>query len=884
MKASPQPTPPKWALRLLKFFCKPSLLEYIEGDLQEAFEENLGKYSASKAKWKYILEVLGHFRPPIIQRVNFSAIHLIPSPMLINYLKVGIRQIRKYTLFSALNIVGLAISLAVCLLVIMILMDQYSQDTFHSKKDRIFRIISDRGEGEMQMSDLDRFTATAPIPIAEELKGSFTGIEAVVRMKATWGVELITSKKILDAQGLYVDSVFFQVFDFGKPIGITQNFFKNPHSILLTQSLARKLFGDQDPLGEFIQLGDSDTTSYLVSGVLSDPPKRTHMSFEFLVPFSAVEVQSPQTLNDWGYLWGYYVYVLLEEGEEAVQHLHSALLDISIRRSMEDPYFVYKFEPQALLAINPKDGKVTGNEIGATFPASVLFFLSVLGIIVMASACFNYTNLSIARSLKRAKEIGVRKVIGGRRRELIFQFLIESVLISVLALFLAIFLLEFLIPKFYSLDPHLQKIFDLERSPSVYAVFLGFSIVVGIFAGIFPAFHLSRFQPVQVLKSLSQIKIFSFVGLRKGLLVVQFTLSLIFLMSTLLLIRQYKLFLATDHGFAYKQILNVNLQGQPFEIFVQKAKQISEIERISGSQLKLASGTSYSSKVYKINSRDSLNLHNNFVSPNFLENLDLSLVAGSNFTTADSRIDRTIIINEKTVNDLHLGTPLEAIGKPLKVAVSSDSLAQFTIIGVVKNFYDMDITNPIYPYSFRMDPAKLTYANIRIKESDSKEVLRKLNKVWKELDPSRPLSYAWHDEEVADRYSFLEAGSKIIGLVSFLAIIIACLGLLGMVTYMVEGKIKEVGIRKILGASEKELIWRLSRSFLVLLGIAVLLSLPITFFLNNLWLETFSFRVKLNAEILLLGLGSIGVLSLLMIISQTYKAAKGNPVDALRSE
>ena len=883
MKPSQDSTPPRWALRFLRWFCKPELLEYIEGDLRETFDDNLGKYSFRKAKRKYSKEVLGMFRPGIIRNFHITSIHPIPNVMFFNYLKVGFRQIRRHALFSFLNIFGLAMSMAICLLVIMIIVDQFSYDKFHKKADRIFRVISVRGGEQTAVEDLKRFNATSPIPIAEELRDNYTGIESLARIHRVYGTDMRSPNKTLSSHGLYVDQSFFTIFDFGKIQGNAFTALQEPFSLFLTQSLAKKLFGEKNPVGQWVRMGSSEE-DFIVKGIIEDPPRRSHMKFEFLASFSSIESRAPENLSDWGYIWGYYVYLLLD-APEAEQKLNLALEEISTRRSAYDPYYSYKFEAQALNDINPRDGRVSGNEMGNTLPYFVFYFLSSLGLIIILSACFNYTNLSIARSLKRAKEIGIRKVVGGRRRQLLNQFIIESVLVSIFALLLAIVLLEFLIPRFYRLDPHVSGIFYLQRTPQVYFLFLLFSIGVGVIAGLIPALHLSKYRPIQVLKNLSQVKIFSFGGLQKGLLVFQFVLSLIFATSTLFLAKQYKLLLHTDHGFSFDDILNVNLHGNSYDIFAQAAQQLKEVEAVSGSQLKMATGTAHSLNTYIPNSTDSLSLHANFVSSNFLQNLKLTLLAGSELPEqALTRGEQYIVLNEKAVEKLGLGAPQEAIGQPLQVSVSSDSSSYLTVIGVVKDFYDMDITSPVYPYGFRQGKAHFQFANIRFHPGETQAGLAKLNELWREIDPHHTFTYDYYQDEVADRYGFIQAGSKVVGLIGVLAIVIVLLGLLGMVTYMVEGHIKEIGIRKILGANAKQLVWRLSKGFLILLGIATIISIPLSALINNLWLESFAFRVPIDVSVFLIGVGGVLLLSAVIIISQTLGAAKGNPVEALRSE
>ncbi|MEM9718948.1 MAG: FtsX-like permease family protein [Bacteroidota bacterium] len=877
-------SPPKWALYFLRWFCKPELLEYIEGDLIETFENNLEAFSLRKAQRKYTWEVLGLLKPGIIRNFHLTSIHPFSTAMLFNYLKVGLRQIRRHALFSGLNIIGLAVSMSVCLLVIMVLVDQFGYDKFHKNKDRIYRVISARGPEDRPIENLTRFNATSPLPIADELSNNYTGIESIVRMHRVYGTDLKIPDKILPSHGLYVDHNFLSVFDFGEIQGDLSESLREPFTLILSQSLSRRLYGDEDPMGKIIQLG-SEGEDYIVTGVIEDPPIRSHIRFEFLASFSSLESLKLQNLQDRSYIWGYYVYMLLDRTPGVERKVSTALAEISAQFSELDPYYKYKFEPQALGDITPRDGRVTGNEIGPSLPFFLFYFLSALGFIIILSAGFNYTNLSLARSLKRAKEIGIRKVVGGKRRQLVTQFIIESVLVALIALLVGIILLEFLIPRFYHLDPHISKIIYLKRSPEIYLLFFGFSVLVGILAGLIPALHISNYRTIQVLKNLSQVKVFAYLGLRKGLIVFQFMLCLLLVTSTIFLQKQYKLLLHADHGFNVGDVLNVALKGNSYEIFSQTVQQLKEVKAISGSQLRLATGTANSLDVYLPDSPDSLSLHSNFVSPNFLENLELALVAGSGFPARPNTVgERYIVLNETAVEKLMLGSPEEAVGQAIEVKVSSDSTSFLTIGGVVEDFYDMDITNPIYPYAFRQGKANLQHANIRLHPGTTKTALSKLEKLWKEIDPYQPFTYAFHEDELADRYSPLQMGSKVVGLVSALAIVIALLGLMGMVTYMVEGHIKEVGIRKILGANERQLVWRLSKGFLLLLGIATLLSIPTSVFINRMWLETFALKVPISIEVFLWGIGGVIVLSLLMIISQTIGAAKGNPVEALKSE
>ena len=878
-------SPPKWPYRFLCWFCKPELLEYIEGDLLETFEDNLERYSFRKARRKYSREVLGLFRPGIVRKINLTSIHPIPTAMFFNYLKVGFRQIRRHVLFSALNIIGLAVSMAICLLLMMVLVDQYDQDTFHSNREQIVRIVTGSAPAHEALENIQTFLATGPLPIARELKESLSGVKEAVRVKKLHGAELLSDDKNLSAEGFYVDQSFLEVFDFGDIQGDEQRALSAPYSLVLTQETAQKLYGNIDPVGKILKVGNGTYDEFQITGVMENPPKRTHMPFEFLLSFSTYETQNPEETQDWGNCWDQWIYLLLGEGETAKGELAASLEKISLRQSERNQNLSFRFQAQPLPEINPAGNHMVGNEIALTTPHFVFFILSILGFVIIISACINYTNLSIARSLRRAKEIGIRKVIGGKRIQLITQFLVESVLISLLALLLAIILLEFLIPAFYNLDRNIPLLFNLERTPQLYLLFLGFSVLVGLIAGIFPALHLSKYQPIEVLKSLKRLKAFSFLGLRKGLIILQFVFCLIFVLSSILLLKQHNLSLSIDHGFAHKNIIQVDLQNQAYEIFSQKASQIGAFEQVSGCYYKMASGNSGGITLKIPNSPDRLNLHSNYVTRNFFDNMQMKFIAGGSFPeNISGSTDRYVVLNETGVEKLRLGSPNEAIGKALEHPIDEDSTRLLTVVGVVSDFYDMGVAQPVSPYCFRFDLERIRHANVRVKSILSPFAIKQLKSVWKEVDPIRTLKFTYSDREVEERYGLMGVMSKVVGTVSMLAIIIACMGLLGMVAYMVEGRVKEVGIRKILGASTKELVWTLSKSFVLLLGIATLVAIPLAIYLNKMWIETQQFQVAISPQVILLGIGIVLLLSIIVVSSQTFSAAQGDPVKALRSE
>ena len=883
--------PPHWAEKFLKWFCKPDLYEVLEGDLRESFEDKLSTFGLSKAKFYYIREVLGMLRPGIIRPLFPHTSFFINTSMIRNYLKVAFRQIGRHKLFSGLNIIGLASSMTVCLLIIMMLADQFGYDTFHEKKDRIYRVISDRQRGKEYLKP--NYASTS-MPIADKLKTAYAWVEQTVRMSHI-GNDLKYEEKILSFNGLWTEQSFFNIFSFGWITGDSSSALTEPNSIVITAGTREKLFGEEKAIGEMITLGDWG--DFRVTGIVPDPPKQSHIQFQYLLSISTVarlkeEEKSVFDPEDWKNVYTNHVYLLLKESKYE-KELGQALSQIAIEYSERDEKNFYYFNYQPFREIAPGDFRL-GNQMGMEFPRVILYVLTGLGLLILLLACFNYTNLSIARALKRAREIGIRKVSGAKRSQIITQFLLEAVITSLMALLLSVFLLEFLIEGFYELNPFIRDIFELPRAPWIYFAFFVFSIFTGLVAGLLPAIHLSSFSPVNILKGLRNLRFFSYVGLRKALLVIQFTFSLIFIISTLIIIRQQHKLLSTELGLKTENIININLQGTDFNVFAQKAEQISAIKEITGSYIIPATGVNIGMYAKPLGQDKLFSLDYNSVCGNYLENLGLTLVAGNDFPhTFIQDHERFIILNEQAVSYLGYESPDAAIGARLiytefeeeQDTVLPNNILQ--VIGVIKDFHYQTLGMPsseLGPYALRYKPQVVQYANIQVHGRDIPKTIDLLKEIWADLDEVHPFTFSFFDEEVAQTYIFFTSSSRILGLLGILAIIIACLGLLGMATYTVESRIKEIGIRKVLGASERGLIWKLSKGFLWLLSISIVIAVPVSIFINQLWLENFAIRIDIGPGILSAGIVILLVLSLMAVVSQTWRAAKTNPADTLRAE
>lgn len=802
--------------------------------------------------------------------------------MLYNYFKIAFRQLTKHKLFSVLNIFGLATSLSVCMLLIMIVADQYGYDSFHANKDQIYRVITGKSEGKIPSTQAT-WATTSP-QLAVDLKEAYPFVKNTVRIANVGGEFLIDGAiKEFQGNGFAADEDFFKVFSFEWLEGNQQAALEEPYSIVLTKELAEQFYPESNPLGQSIEL--TGLGHFKITGLMDDPPIRSHIYFDYLISFStmsAMTAKDPASAYiklDYENTWQTLVYLLLEEQVKPAE-LDRALAITAADYSQRSEQYNFHFESQALMDVLPSQD--LSNDIGIGTPSVVLYFLMSLGFIIILAACFNYMNLSLARSLKRAREIGIRKVIGARKKDVVLQFLGEAVLISLFSFIVALGLLELLIPAFLNIDPFISDVFYLKKSPGIYLAFLAFTLFIGLIAGIFPALNISKFQPIQAIQQLSNVKMFSRIGIRKALVTIQFTLSLIFILTVIIVQQQQQHILNADLGLNVNDMMNVwmNNEKVDLDVFSQKVKQLKGVEEVSSAQHAILLGGYATTQVQFNEQQDSMDLCLNDVSENYLEQFEIELIAGESFPEGHQQKGQFMIVNEQAVNRMGLKTPHEALGK----MILSDTNA-YTIVGVAKDFHHSNVWfDAIQPYALTNGPQFNSTANIHLTGLSTRETVDAIHNIWKELSPKVSISAYFTDARVYHLSKFFRMGSNIIGFIGGLTIIISCLGLLGMVIYTVEGRVKEVGIRKVLGASETSIIWQLSKGFLLLLGIAVLIAIPLAFLGANLWLQHFLLRIQLGPQIALIGIGILLFLGLLTIVSQTFVAARSNPVDTLRSE
>lgn len=789
-----------------------------------------------------------------------------------NYVKIAVRGMVRSRLFSAINLIGLAISMSVGLLIITFVSDLISFDNFHENKDNIYRVLtSDQKANEPLIT-----FASSSIKTGRNIQKSFGQVEDVTTLSLGFNEVAEIGDNKLPVQAYWADNSFLNVFTYPLIEGNSELALKDPYSIVLTENSAKKLLGKTDVIGSTIKFGEDN---YTVTGVLKNIPKLSYLSFEALVSFSTAEIQFANTDSNffnWDNFYGSYTYVLLPDGynPEALQGNLDQLAKTE-NTKLQDREITLSLQPLTKISIaNPM-----ANEIGPTIDSFAIWVLIGLAFVVIISACFNYTNLSIARALKRSKEVGVRKVIGAKRSQVVTQFIIESVVVSLLSLILAIVLFAFLREQFISLHAYVDQLAAMELSPKLILLFVCLAITIGIVAGVFPAIFFSKIKVLQVLKGSSSLQLFKRVNLRKSLIVVQYIFSLIFITTTVMGYAQYKSFISFDLGFDTENILNIDLQGNDGNLLEEKLQKIPAIQDFSRSSIVTSLGRQNRALIKYNNPNDSSTVLETTVNENYLTLHGHKFLAGNNFKEASGN---EVIVNERLLNRFNIADndPHEAIGE--MVVVNGKEL---TITGVLEDFHYERVESNIKPTILRFSSTPKGYINAKIITDNVPETLAQIESAWKELDEVRPLEAKLYSDSIEKAFSAISMLVKIIGFLAFLAICISSLGLLGMVVFTTETRLKEIGIRKVLGAAGSSLVLLLGKSYLMLLSMAALAAIPITYFIfDKLILTNIAYPKVIALSELTLGFVGVLILAFLMIGSQTFKAANTNPAKILRDE
>lgn len=858
-----KPEPPRFWSSFLRWFCPPALCEGVEGDLLEQFENDVEKKGLRRARRRFSWHVIRFFRPEILLRNQFSgSMNNFPSTFDLSkmYLQVAWRNIIRNRAVSVISIVGLAVSLSIGLLILLVIKNRLDFDTFHPDSDRLYRITTRVEERSGQRIHF----ATSPPALGPFLKEQFAFVEEVVRVMPTLTGYVMSGRgEIFLGGGAYVDDSFFRVLGFELVAGNPKTALSEPNAIVLSEETARRIFGQKMPLGETLILEGQG--EFKVTGIIGAPDGPSEMEFAAYASLSTLmqpnRSQTTSIAEDWSSLHTNYTYLKIHPGtrEAMSDALHKVGTRISRQHDVEKTY--------AFQANNINEIPFSDVFLSRGTSVETLIMLSLPGIVLLLLAVFNYTNITIARAVRRAKEIGIRKINGAPRYQLFFQLIVESTLVAAIATILA-GLIAMQIP----VNPSFQTKLPETVHPSTIVWFFLFALAVGFLAGAFPAWVLSGIKPVQALKN--SIGKSNKITWRKSLIVIQYTLSLAFLIVLLVNYEQMQFQVESDYGFSREDIIHVKPGDVNRNVLMTKIKSIPEVETISASSNPIFTWGNFCSIA---SGNDSVNIEYYSVDDAYLTVYGLTLVAGENLTPDEQ--EQYILLNEKAVEVLKMGSPTEALGQSLIV---NDTLS-LQVRGVMKDFNAHPFKFPIMPLALRYKPDEFNVLNVKTYPSTLPQALKRISKAWDQLEPDFLLSYTVFADSFNERQGHKQ-DLKMMGSVSIVSIIISCLGLLGVVMYNTETRMKEIGIRKAMGALSYEIVTLISWNFLKLLFISACLAIPLGYWFGGLMLQQFAYRIELGAGIGFLGFAVMMTISLVTIGSQTIRAGLRNPVEILRYE
>lgn len=870
-----QPQPPKWAIRLLHFYCKPSKLEVIEGDLLELFETRLNEFSEERVKRKFIWDVIRFFRWRNIKGLE-DVESLTIIAMFRNYFKVSVRSLIRHKFYSSVNIIGLSVGVACCLYILMFVKHELSYDEFWKDSERIYRVT------------LNKYGSNTPALLVKQMKEDFPEILQGTRIQgsfeSTFNIGDVTIKQ---DGGINADSTIFEVFDIKFLYGNPKEALTEPNTFVITRSLANKYFPEEDAMGKLVKI---DNRPVKVTGIIEDAPKNSHLQYKYILAFTR---DIWVTTGNWTGN-NFDSYLKLEKNSNASnleskfpdfvkKYVGPVIIGFSGHNSFDDFLAEGNDYGYGLVPIQDIHLSYPNLSMGRPGKMSNIYIFSTVAFFVLLVACINFMNLSTARSATRSKEVGMRKVLGSLRNQLISQFIVESIVICSISLLLALIMVILFLPQFNLISGKNFDFLDILVIENVFYL-LAIGIITGVMAGSYPAFYLSKISPVLALKGVLQDKK-SGETLRKTLVSIQFGISIFLIISTLIVYTQINFMTTKDLGLNSRQtvvIKNAQKLDRNIAVFQSFLKSIPEVK---------ASGITshYPSKIssdWTYNTVEELPIrmspYNVFVSAEFLDILDLKLVHGRFFNASIATDTASIVVNEAFLKKTNWEEGV--VGKQMTRGGES----RFNIIGVVKDFHFHSMRTKIRPLILRYNHSGIDYlgpSHLMVSvDGNFNEVLKKIEVQWLERVPNDPFDYVFLDDSFDNLYKSERKFGELFTLFSVLAIFIGALGMVALAAFVIERRMKEVAIRKVMGASISEITFLLLKDFTKLVAIGGLIALPTAYFLGQEWLSNFQFRTDLSLFIYILPIALVIGISWLTVGYQTYITAKSNPATVLQNE
>jgi len=789
--------------------------------------------------------------------------------MLKNLIKTAIRHIIKHFGYSILNILGLTLGITSALFLIIYVSDEVSYDRYNVKADRIYRVSSNIKEPD------DQFIWTvAQIPFGPQVVHDYPEVQSFVRfINMPRSLFKYEDKEFNEERFYFVDSTLFDIFTYKVLKGEVKSALLEPKKIILTEKIANKYFGKEDPIGKTLKTG---TDAYEVTGVIEDVPTNSHFRFDGV----ASRNNLPKQLGTWGN-FGVFTYLLFPE------HFDVKTFETKMQ-GMYDTYMkpifggmhitiTYILEPITRIHLySTKSG-----EPEPTGSITYVYIFGIVAIFLVLIAAMNYMNLATARSTRRAREVGLRKVVGSRRSPLIFQFLSESMVFTLISLLISIILIIVLLPKFNELA---GKSFNLHilYTPVVLLSLLAVVIIVGIFGGSYPAFFLSRFSPVTVLKGvITQGSAGSLF--RKILVIIQFTVSVVMIICTLIVFKQLNYLKTMDQGFDQKNVVGLELNGpmiRKYPVLKQSLRDNQNIKYVTSTNSPVGEGSG--KLIFQVETDQGMaqkGINFTIVDHDFVETMGIKMVSGRDFQQdMPSDTLTAVVVNETFVRRMGWKEP---IGK--KVEAGNANQLRARVIGVMKDYHQTGMYNNIESLLLAYRPLN-NVIYIKLSGNETKATLAFIESKWKDIFPDQPFAYTYLAERFNRQFEADEKRGLIFTIFTILAILIACLGLFGLASYMVEQRTKEIGIRKVFGANEKTILGLISKDFLLLVSIGIIIAVPVAYYFMSKWLENYVYRMKIGIPLLITAALLTIVITFITISYKAYQAAVMNPAQALKTE
>ncbi|MGB3466669.1 MAG: FtsX-like permease family protein [Cyclobacteriaceae bacterium] len=876
----------RWADRLFRWYCHPDYYPDIKGDLEELYDRHV-ESGVKSPELKYVMDVLMLFRLSLIRPVLTNSI--INTAMILNYLKVSMRNLLRHKVYASINIIGLAIGLSGFLLISQYVSFENSYDRFFDNPDQLYRISTiELAEGGVQVKD-----AMTSYSTGEVLENEIPEIVSHTVTKKISEVILRNGNVVFKENAtISADSAFLDHFTYKVIHGDKDALFSDPLSVVLTESKAKTYFGDVNPVGKTLRLLSPMKASLNVTGVIEDVPPNTHYNFDIMI--SDKSLAEMNDYKNWNYT-NYYVYVKVRPDADMAQL--DEKINVQVKKiygddttdrwdinAVKDIYLTsdYTYEPQ-----------IQGN-------AKTVGFLRIISLLILAIAMINYINLSTARAVDRAKEVGLRKVVGAYKYQLIIQFLFESFLVNLLGAFLALVLSELLLDYFNQLVGK-QLVENIWNNGPFLIKLVLFVSVGTIISGIYPAIVLSGYKPVTVLKGkYSHSK--SGILLRKALVITQFSASLVLIAATLVVFRQVNFMKHKDMGIDIDHVLTVSVPRsgantqEEYDVYVKKFnslknefKNFSAITSIGGtsclpgSENSEISSTTNKMMIVGMSDPYQATTYLQWIDEGFIETMDLDMIAGRGFEKSRGSDSSAILVNESFLSRMSIKDISEVVGKKLKMGDDDDDPDFFNIIGVVSDFNRTSLKSSVEPtlYLPNYNARDLV---IKVQPGQYSESVDFLESKWDDYFPGSPFIYSFIDEKYALLYDQDERFGNVFAVFSGFAILVAMMGLFGLVSFMAVQRTKEVGIRKVLGASIGNIIAIFYRDFIILLLLSAVIGIPAVYLSMSSWLDNYAYRIDFPWLLALLSLLVISVFALVTVGYQTYKVAILDPSKTLKYE